>query len=258
MLNTYYEVAGTGHPLVFISGVSSDHAGWKLTQLPEFTAAGFKCVLFDNRDVGRTGESPLPSYSIQQFATDTADLLAKLDLGPAHIVGASMGGMIAQELALLHPQHVRSLTLVCTTAKVDPYLQNGLDTWKTLSKKLTREEFLQARIPWLFTYRFFEKLDLFTAYRERVLGNPYPQTLAGFHRQCDAMLSHDTIQKLGMIKVPTHVVVGAEDILIPPRHSQFLAEHIPGAKLSVLPDTGHCLFWETPSEFNRAVLEFLR
>jgi pimeloyl-ACP methyl ester carboxylesterase len=226
--------------------------------VPDFVTAGFRCLLFDNRDVGRTGESPIVKYTTRLFAADVAELIRRLDFGPTHIVGASMGGMVAQELALNHPDCVRSLTLVCTTAKPDLYMKNAIESWKSASSKLSREEFLQVRMPWLFTFRFYEKTDVMRAYQQRVLGNPYPQTLAGFHRQCDAILSHDTLSRLPGIAVPTHVVVGCEDILIPARHSQLLAERIGGAKLSVLSDTGHCLFWETPSDFNRTVLDFLR
>ncbi len=257
-MRLFHELAGTGHPLVLISGVSSDHVGWKATQVPDFIAAGFQCLLFDNRDVGQTGESSIDEYDTRLFADDTAGLIRQLRLGPAHIVGASMGGMIAQHLALNHPDCVRSLTLVCTAAKPDAYMKNVIDAWKTAAWLGTREEFLQARMPWLFTHRFYENAGTMAAYRKRVLSNPFPQSVAAFHRQCNALLAHDTVSLLPRIAVPTHVVVGAEDLLIPPRHSRRIAELIPGATLSVLPNTGHCLFWETPLEFNRTVLEFLR
>ena len=195
-LDFYYDIAGSGEPMVFISGVSSDHVGWKATQLPDFTSAGFRCLLFDNRDVGQTGESLIESYSTRQFADDTAKLIRKLEFGPAHIVGASMGGMIAQELALNYPDCVRTLTLVCTTARPDRYMRNVIEAWKTASSKYTREQFLQARMPWIFTHRFYDKTDLMESYKRRVLANPYPQTVPGFHRQCDAILTHDTLDSV--------------------------------------------------------------
>jgi pimeloyl-ACP methyl ester carboxylesterase len=137
-------------------------------------------------------------------------------------------------------------------------MRNVIEAWKTASSNYTREQFLQARMPWIFTHRFYEKTDLMESYKRRVLANPYPQSVPGFHRQCDAILTHDSLERAEMISFPTHIVVGAEDILIPPRHSQHLADRISGSKLTVVPDTGHCLFWETPSEFNRAVIHFLR
>jgi 3-oxoadipate enol-lactonase len=240
-LEVYYESAGEGPPLVLISGVSSDHTGWKGLQLPAVLSAGYRCILFDNRDVGQTSESPVAHYSIEQFADDTAALLRHINSGPAHIVGASMGGMIGQVLALKHPECVRSLTLVCTTARPDAYMRHAIGSWKIISALCDREQLVGMRIPWLFTHRWFENAEAMSKYMERVLSNPFPQTMNG----------------LSDIRVPTHVIVGAEDILIPPRHSQLLAAKIPGARLTVVPETGHCLFWETPSQFNAAMLGFL-
>jgi len=173
-LDFYYDIVGGGQSVVFISGVSSDHAGWLGSQVPDFIAAEFRCLVFDNRDVGQTGESPIPSYGIAQFADDTVALIRQLNFGRTHIIGASMGGMIAQEIALNHPDCVRSLTLVCTTSKADLYMINAIEAWKTAAAKMTREEFLQLRMPWLFTHRFYQRSDVMDAYRRRVLGNPHP------------------------------------------------------------------------------------
>ena len=256
-LSLYYDEVGDGEPLILISGVSSDHASWKNTQVPAVVDAGFRVILFDNRDVGRTGESPVDTYSIVQLADDTAALVRLLGHGPVHIVGASMGGMIAQEMALHHPDTVRSLTIVCSSAKPDEYMRQVLTSWETFSQTMSREQFLQARTPWLFTHRFYENPGAHGAYRDRVLSNPYPQTQAGFARQCEATLEHDTLDRIHSIEFPTHVIVGAEDILIPPRHSSMVAAGIPGARLTVIPAAGHCVFWETPDEFNKAVVSWL-
>ena len=168
----FRSIVGDGPPVILISGVSSDHVGWKGTQLQPLLAAGFRVVLFDNRDVGQTGESPIAGYTTRQFADDTAALIRTLDLGPTHIIGASMGGMIAQELALNHADCVKTLSLVCTASKPDAYMSNAIQAWKNASAKLSREEFLQGRMPWIFTYRFYEKTAVMEAYKQRVLGNP--------------------------------------------------------------------------------------
>ena len=257
-LNIYYDQEGDGEPLLLISGVSSDHSSWMGTQVPYFVAAGFRVIVFDNRDVGRTGESPVDRYPIVQLADDTAALVRLLGLGPVHVVGASMGGMIAQEMALHHPETVRSLTIVCSSASPDEYMKQVLASWKSFSQMLNREQFLQARTPWLFTRRFYEKPNAIAGYRGRVLSNPYPQTQSGFMRQCDATLAHNTLDRIRSLEFPTHVIVGAEDILIPPRHSRAVAERIPGARLTVVPAAGHCVFWEQPDEFNKAVVNWLK
>lgn len=105
---------------------------------------------------------------------------------------------------------------MCSSAKPDEYMKQVLTSWKTFSQTMSREQFLQARTPWLFTHRFYENPGAHEAYRERVLSNPYPQTQAGFARQCEATLEHDTLDRIHSIESPTHVIVGAEDILIPP------------------------------------------
>ncbi len=255
--DTYYEVVGHGEPLILISGVSSDHTAWKMTQAETFADAGFRVILFDNRDVGRTGESPVTSYTTGRMAADTIALLDRLGYGPAHVVVASLGGMIAQEVALARPDLVSTLTIVCSAARPDAYMKQVIRSWQASCEALGREDFLETRAPWLFTHRFFDRPDAVDRFRQRVRGNPYAQTAAGFVRQCDAILLHDALDRIPTIEIPTHVIVGAEDILIPPRHSKELASRIPGARLTIVPEAAHGLFWENADEFNRSVIGFI-
>ena len=257
-LNMYYEFVGEGIPLVLISGLSGYHMGWMETQVPSFTAAGYRCHVFDNRDVGQTGASPIPSSSIRQFADDTAVLMAQLALEPAHLLGASMGGMIVQELALNYPERVRSLTLVCAMAKTDPFVRHLVTSWQSVRRQCTTEEFYQMFGLWLFTHRFYEQPEAVQLFMQQVASHPFPQSANSFLRQCEAVFTHDALDRLGAITAPTHVIVGAEDILTAPRYSRVLAEQIPGARLTVVPESGHALFWEKPTEFNQAVLDFLK
>jgi 3-oxoadipate enol-lactonase len=257
-LNMYYEFAGEGEPLVLIAGLATDHLGWMETQVPAFAPAGYRCLVFDNRDVGQTDESPTASYTIRQFADDTAGLMEQLDIGPAHVLGASMGGMIAQEFALNYPERVRSLTLSCTFPVCEAVGTVTLESWKTMRRKGTLEDFGYMFAPWLFTYRFFEAPGALQGFMDMAQANPFPQSVAGFARQCDAVMTQDTLDRLERIAAPTHVIVGDEDILTPPRYSRLLAEKIPGAQLTVIPESGHCLFWEKPMEFDQAVIGFLK
>ena len=257
-MDIYHEVIGDGEPLILISGVSSDHGAWKMSQAPAFAKAGFRVILFDNRDVGQTGESPSEAYGTAEMAQDTLALLDRLGCGPSHVVGASLGGMIAQEIALSRPDAVRTLTVVCSSARPDNYMKQVIEAWQAGSRALTREEFLETRAPWLFTHRFFDMPDAVDRFRQRVLGNPHPQTTAAFVRQCDAILSHDALDRVATIAVPTHVIVGAEDILIPPRHSEAVASRIPGAQFTIVPDAAHGLFWENAAAFNESVVGFLK
>ena len=257
-LRMFYESNGDGRPLLLIPGLSTDHSAWALTQVPAFTAAGYRAVSIDPRDAGQTDDSPAAHYSIRDMADDAAALLQRLALRSVHVVGYSMGGMIAQELALNHADVVRSLTLCSTDAGQDPWLRVWLTSMSVLRPKCDARDFCHLFNPWLFAPQFFAQPGadefLFGAF----CANPFPQSAPAFVRQCNAILTHDTVNRLGSIAVPTHVIVGAQDILTPPHRSTILAERIPGAKLTVLPHLGHVASWENPGLFNDAVLGFVR
>lgn len=255
-LSMYYELAGEGAAVVFISGITADHAGWKLFQVPAFTAAGYRCLVFDNRDVGQTGDSPLPAYGIPRFAADTMALMDRLALERVHLVGYSMGGMIAQEVALAHAERLRSLTLMCSAAKVDAYTRSMFEAFVVEKRRLDRGEFLRAFALRVFGHAYYAAGGP-QAWLDRMLAHPYPQSDAAFVRQAEAILGHDAAERVREIKVPTHVVAGGEDIMLPPRYSEELARGIPGSELTVIAGAGHAAHVEKSAEFNRAVLGFL-
>ncbi len=256
-LDIYYELLGEGYPVVFISGITLDHTIWKLFQVPAFTAAGFSCLVFDNRDVGRTGDSPTGPYAIDQFVDDTVGLLDQLGLKSPHVIGYSMGGMVAQELALKYPSRVRSLTLLSTLPKPDGYTKALVESLKTTKQSLPVEAFYRTLGLRVFTHNFFNNADAVRMWMERVSSNPYPQSVAGFMRQADAIIAHDTLSRLAQITLPTHIIVGDEDILTPPRYARILAEKIPGAKLTTIAGVGHAVPAEMADKFNRVTLDFL-
>ncbi len=257
-LNMYYKLAGEGEPVVFIAGLASDHLEWLPAHVPAFTAAGYQCVLFDNRDAGQTDESPAAAYTIKQLADDAAGLLKQLGIKQAHIVGESMGGMMAQELAINHPELVRSLTLVCTWARSEPFHKALSASWKNMRRKLSLEESFQAFGLWFFSLRFYENPEAEQMFLAEMRSNPHPQSIAAFERQWDAILTHDTLDRLNRITVPTHVIAGEADIMSPFRLSRLLAEKIPGAKLTVFPESGHVLAFENSAAFNPVALDFLK
>lgn len=253
----YYELLGEGYPIVFISGITLDHSIWKLFQVPTFTSAGFKCLVFDNRDVGRTGNSSIGPYGIGQFVDDTIGLLDQLGLESPHVIGYSMGGMIAQELSIKFPNRVRSLTLLSTLPKPDDYTKALMESLKSAKQGLPTEVFYRTLGLRVFTHRFFNNPEAVRMWMERVLSNPHPQSIAGFVRQADAIIGHDTQNRLSEITVPTHVIVGDEDILTPPRYAQILADRIPGARLTTVAGVGHAVPAEAAEKFNRVALDFL-
>lgn len=254
-LEMYYELEGAGPPVVLIAGLSQDHLGWAF-QVPALVGAGYRCLSFDSRDAGQTAQSTA-AYTIRQFADDTVALMDALGLPAAHIVGLSMGGMIAQEIALTYPAHVSSLTLAGTTAAIDPQLAGILRAWKAARPHCADDDFVLSLSSWLFTYRFHQNPDAVRGFLDLVRSNPFPQSVEGFQRQCDAVLAHDVESTLAEITAPTHVMVGMEDALTPPRHSRELAARIPGATLTEVPAGGHAFSLETPDAFNDAMLGFL-
>jgi 3-oxoadipate enol-lactonase len=206
------------------------------SQIPTLIAAGYRCLVFDNRDVGQTEASAATASTIRQFAVDAAGLITQLAFGPAHILGASMGGMIVQELALQYPELVRILTLVCSTGETDALLRELVISWQTARSQFSTSEFYQAFALWLFTHRFYDAPEAMQSFKQKLAANPFPQSVASFQRQCDAVLSFSALDRLSAITAPTQIIVGAEDILTAPRHSQALARQIAGSKLTMLPD----------------------
>ena len=255
-LQMYYEIEGDGPPVVFIGGLSQDHVGWML-QVPALSAAGYRCITFDSRDAGQTAQSAKP-YTIEQMADDTLGLMDAIGVSSAHIVGLSMGGMIAQEMAVKSPQRLSSLTLVCTFAAIEPETAGVLRAWKAARPHCDDLDFVLMVSSWLFTHRFYQHPAAVQGFLDLVRGNPFPQSVAGFLRQCDAVLSHDTRDRISGIRTPTRVVVGAEDMLTPARYSRFLAERIPGAEFIEVLGAGHLVSLETAEEFNRLLIEFLQ
>lgn len=263
----YYEEHGTGDPLLLIMGLAADSTAW-LLQLPAF-AERFRTIVFDNRGVGRSSK-PAGPYSIRGMADDAAGLLAALGIARAHVVGVSMGGMIAQELALRHPTRVRSLVLACTypepdeeirlnragsitqlggsvgadgAAQLDLAAVDPMMIFQTLMPKVFSPSFLQTQLPSL--------MQLFGGALQ------WGFSIEAILAQVDAVMQHDATDRLHTITAPTLVLTGDADRLIPPANSDLIASKIPGARLVKTPGGTHGFNFETPDLFNRAVLDFL-
>jgi pimeloyl-ACP methyl ester carboxylesterase len=185
-------------------------------------------------------------------------LLDALGVERAHVIGVSMGGMIAQEVALGHPGRVRSLQLHCTYARPDGYMLALMDAWRTMRVKTTAEEWLRIVALWLFSPRTYnERPDFVELVIQTGLANPYPFSLTGFLGQGDAVRGHDALARLPGLAHPTLVSVAEDDILVPPRFARELAAAVPGAELRVIEGAAHGYFWERADVFNAMCLEFL-
>ena len=256
-LNVAYDIHGSGEPLLMINGIGAERAGWAL-QVPAISRV-LMTITYDNRDVGETGPGRDPKpYAIRQFADDTAGLLDALGIESAHIVGASMGGCIAQEFAISHPDRARSATIICSWPRVDPWLAELWEQWEHLFRALGPVEWGRTSWLWVFTHRAYREPGFLDGLLSAAAANPRKQTLEMYLRQSHAAKTFDAIDRLGGVTAPTHVICGEEDIFTPRRYSEAISAAIPNAKLSVMPAVGHGMFWEATDAFNELVLDFLR
>jgi pimeloyl-ACP methyl ester carboxylesterase len=252
----YVERRGSGPDVLLIAGLSDPAEAWA-AQL-DGLAGRWTLTAFDNRGAGR---SPLPApgepFDIMSMADDAASVLRSQNIEAAHVMGFSGGSAVAQELALRHPEVVRSLVLVGTWAGApDPYLRTMTDSWRWLIDAAPSERAaLEAFFLWIYTPRAHADGTV-ARFIDEALAFPHPQSPEAFRRQLDAFLTHDTTGRLHRITVPALVVAGAIDIAAPPRLGRRVAEGIPGAEWLVWPGAAHQPFQETPDEFNRLVDDF--
>jgi pimeloyl-ACP methyl ester carboxylesterase len=250
----HYEVHGTGEPVLLIMGLGSNAYGW-YRSLP-WLSERFQALAFDNRGTGRS-DVPEGAYSIAQMAADAAAVLDAVGHETAHVVGASLGGMIAQRFTLTHPQRVRSLVLVCTTPGGANAVSASNDVMTGLIQGGEDPSTVYRRNAW-----FLYSEETRTKHPERIeedleLRSKIPTPPAGYLGQLQAALGHDTFEELGSIRVPALVVHGEADVLIPPENAKILAARIPGATIRLIPGAGHMLQADAGEAVRAAILDFL-
>lgn len=246
-----YDEVGDGEVVVFISGTSLDRTVWG-PQVAAF-ADRYRCITIDNRDAGET-VAGTTGYTPRDLAADVDGLLAALDLPAAHVVGHSLGGAIAQELALASPDRVRTLSVIGSWARNDEYTRTLFRTWKRLRTTLEPAAFFETMLLTGVGHTFLNSIGV-DAMVQLFLTAPHPQSAEGFCRQVDADLAHDTADRLGTIQAPTLVIAGDEDKIFPPHHPRQLADGI-GAEWLMLPNVGHSPALENPTAVNTALETF--
>lgn len=250
----HYEVYGSGEPVLLVMGLGSNAYGWYRT-IP-WLSERYQAIAFDNRGTGRSEVPPGP-YSIVQMAADAAAVLDATGHERAHVVGASLGGMIAQGFALTYPRRLRSLVLVCTTPGGPNAARASDEVMLGLVQGGDDPATVYRRNAW-FLYgeetrthhpgRIEEDLEQ----RSRI-----PTPPAGYLGQLQAAMSHDTWDELPSIAGPTLVVHGEADLLIPTENGKLLAARIPGAELVLVPGAGHMLQTDAGDVVREGVLGFL-
>jgi pimeloyl-ACP methyl ester carboxylesterase len=254
-LKIHYQIRGLGEPLLLIMGYRGSGYMWG-EELLDPLSRYFRVITFDNRGTGKS-DKPNAPYTLPMMADDAVGLLESLGIKQAHVFGVSMGGMIAQELALRYPRQVDRLILGCTHCG-GPFAT--LPPLPILEKLLTpphmpREEAIRRQWPVMFSSAFvMDNPEFFNRLTERSMA--YPTPLHSAMRQAMAIQRFNTYGRLSQIKAPTLVTTGSDDILVPPANAYLLADRIPGASLEILPGLGHGFFWQAPEMVVNLLHEF--
>jgi 3-oxoadipate enol-lactonase len=242
--------------LVLIQGLGFDRSGWD----PVAAALGrrFGLVLVDNRGVGASDVPAAPS-TVADMAGDVAAVLDAAGIGTAHVLGTSLGGMVAQELAIEHPERVRRLVLVCTSPGFPLAYPPPLPTLRLMSQigRLPRDIALRRHVENALAASTVrqrpELVDRLVAHQQA-----RPPDRAGWLMQASAGARYAGHGRQARIRAATLVLQGTADTVVDPRNARVLADHIPDARLATFPDGGHLLFWEQPDRFVEVVSAFLQ
>ena len=251
-----YDIVGEGDPVLLVTGWGADSMAWLMNTPP--LAERYKVVTVDNRGMGLS-DRPHTPYTVEMMADDTIGLLRHLDLGPVHLVGHSLGGMISQHVALRAPELLRSLTLMATSANVPMGADRIVDLWANILEKIGIEAHADNVIRWTLSSLYIEQnYEMVQMLRQMMLDHwaQVPVDPVCFRRQGEAIQAHQVLDRLGAIRTPTLVLAADQDILTPPRNSEEIAKAIPGSQLVVLADCAHGLNMEVPGAFAETLLDW--
>jgi 3-oxoadipate enol-lactonase len=252
-LDIWTEQVGEGPDVLLIGGGGDTVESWQF-QL-DGLADRYRLTAFDNRGAGRTA-MPGDSVSAEAMADDAAAVLRALGVSSAHVAGFSGGSIIAQELALRHPELVRSLVLQSTWPVMDPYLRSwGLFVRWLVEVAPSERAFLEGFFLDIYTARAHNDGTV-EAFIEEVFAFPHKQSTEDLQRFLDAFLDHDTSERLPQITAPTLVLAGGRDSTARPPLCRAVAELIPGARFEVMEEEAHQPFQEVPEEWNARVDAF--
>jgi pimeloyl-ACP methyl ester carboxylesterase len=254
-LGVWTEKVGEGPDVLLIGGLGDTVESWQF-QL-DGLADRYRLIAFDNRGAGRTA-MPEGPVSVEAMADDAAHVLRALEVSSAHVAGFSGGSIISQELALRHPEVVRSLVLQSTWSVPDPYLRSwGLFVRSFVEVAPSERAFLEGFFRWIYTARAHNDGTV-DQIIEEVLAFPHKQSTEDLQRFLDAFLDHDTTDRLGEIAAPTLVLAGGRDMTSRPELCRAVAELIPDARFEVMEEEAHQPFQEVPDEWNARVDAFWR
>ena len=255
-LSLYYEVHGRGEPLLLIAGLDSDSSSW--AGVCSKLAKHFRVVVFDNRASGRS-DTPNKKCSIHEMADDAIGLLDHLRIKKCHVIGHSMGGYIAQKLAIYYPERIGKLILEAT-APVSSARNNMLfnDFLKRFEKDHDNEALMRLWTYWLFSPKTFERKNYIASFIKKAVAYPYLQSVEGFKGQIKAIVQFNACAEIKSIQAKTLVIIGSDDMLIYPVESMQLVRGVKGSVFEEIRDSGHCVHIENPEVFTFKVIQFLK
>jgi pimeloyl-ACP methyl ester carboxylesterase len=249
------ESCGAGPDVLLVAGLGDTVEAW--TAQLDGLSHRYRLHAFDNRGAGRSPMLP-DGHTVADMADDAAAVLRADGVRSAHVAGFSGGSAVAQEIALRHPDVVRSLLLVSTWGRWDAYSQAMINAWRWLPDGAPDERaMLEAFFLWIYTPRAHVDGTV-AAIIDEALAFPYQQSAEAFQRQLEAWGRHDTLDRLPAISAPTMVVAGGRDLATPPHLGRAVAERIPGARFVLLPEEAHQPFQEVPEQFNALADDFWR
>lgn len=253
----HYEVHGTGEPVLCIMGITASGEVWQAHA--EVWSEKFQCITPDNRGVGLS-DKPAGDYSSEMLADDYANLMDHLGIEKAHVVGCSMGSVVAQQLAIKYPDRVKSVTLMCTWARCDDYAKSVFRHILKAKAHFRSEDFMEFLQLLIFDKRSWDDAEFYASLlegREDASVSENPQPLHGLAGQCAVCTDHDSLGQLKNLTAPTLVIGGETDIFTPRWMADEVHENLPNSTLHLYPRSGHAFHWENLDDFNERVAQHI-
>ena len=254
--NIYYEIHGSGPAMLMLAGMSSDSKSWQF--IIDGMAKHYRLIVLDNRGCGRT-ETDGSAFDLKDLARDAFALLDYLEYEKVHVTGHSMGGMIAQEMALMLPDRIDKLVLASSAPHLSVKVKNILDDlYDKLINGYDLADWFRIMFQWLFTQEALSNKKFMDAAIIFALSYPYPQTLEGLKGQVDAISSFDATSRIHEVRHETLIMSGKEDILIPPEESRALEKISGPTSFKLIEKAAHSIHAEQPGAFADTVVDFIR